>query len=143
MAIGWIMLIECKQRTNIMRASIIPAFVLLASLPAAAEVRIPNLDVEKACKSVSSLAVGQVSSEKCLEQENAAKADLQKSWTTFQAGDRERCTGLATAGGYPSYIELLTCVQMARDARNLEQKYKTDTGQKCPEPLSCPPGSRE
>jgi hypothetical protein len=121
-----------------MRVSLLSTALLLTCLPAVAEVRIPALDINKSCKSVSSLAVGQVSSEKCVEQENAAKAELQKTWSTFAAGDRERCTGLATAGGYPSYIELLSCVQMARDARNLEEKYKTETGQKCPEPLSCP-----
>jgi hypothetical protein len=121
-----------------MRAFALSTALVLACLPAAAEVRIPTLDAEKSCKSVSSLAVGQVSSEKCLEQENAAKAELQKSWSTFAAGDRERCAGLAVAGGYPSYVELLTCVQMARDARNLEERYKAETGQRCPEPLSCP-----
>jgi hypothetical protein len=121
-----------------MRAFALSTALVLACLPAAAEVRIPTLDAEKSCKSVSSLAVGQVSSEKCLEQENAAKAELQKSWSTFAAGDRERCAGLAVAGGYPSYVELLTCVQMARDARNLEERYKAETRQRCPEPLSCP-----
>jgi hypothetical protein len=120
-----------------MRAFIIPTFVLVASLPAAAEVRVPTLDVAKACKSMSSLAAGQLSSDKCLEQENAAKAELEKSWSTFSAGDREKCTGLANLGGYPSYIELLGCVQTARDARSLEDKYKAETGRKCPEPLSC------
>jgi hypothetical protein len=122
-----------------MRAFLLSTALLLTCLPAAAETRLPALDVEKSCKSVSSLAVGQVSPAKCVEQENAAKTELQKSWSTFAAGDRERCTGLASAGGYPSYIELLSCVQMARDARSLEDKYKAETGQKCPEPLSCPP----
>ena len=128
---------ECKKRMIAMRAFVFSTALLATYLPAAAEVRIPTLDVEKTCKSASALAVGQVASDKCIEQENAAKTELQKSWSTFAAGDRERCSQLAHVGG-PSYIELLTCVQMARDARNLEDKYKTETGQRCPEPLSCP-----
>jgi hypothetical protein len=121
-----------------MRAYIVLTALLPTCLLAAAEDRIPSLNVEEACKSVSSLATGQVSAEKCIEQENAARAELQKSWSTYASRDRERCSGLAVAGGYPSYIELLTCVQMDRDARALEEKYKSETGQRCPEPLSCP-----
>jgi hypothetical protein len=120
-----------------MRAVIVPTSLVFVSLSFAAEVHVPALDVEKSCKSVSSLAVGQVSPQKCVEQEMAARTELQKSWSTFGASDRESCAALAVEGGNPSYIELLTCVQMARDARALEQKYKVETGQKCPEPLSC------
>src|SRR5262245_18057740 len=127
LAIGQTMLTDHMERTSTMCAYSVPTFVFLASLAAAAEVRVPTLAVAKSCKSMSSLAAGGLSSDKCLEQENAAKAELEKSWSTFSAPDRDKCISLAHGGGYPSYIELLGCVQMARDARALEQKYKTDT----------------
>jgi hypothetical protein len=122
-----------------MRVVIVSTILVISAASWAAEVHVPALDVEKSCRSVGSLAVGQVSPQKCIEQEMSARTELQKSWSTFAAGDRERCTALAVAGGNPSYIELLSCVQLARDARDLEQEYKKETGQKCPEPLSCQP----
>jgi hypothetical protein len=122
-----------------MRVVIVSTTLVISAACLAAEVHVPALDVEKSCRSVGSLAVGQVSPQKCIEQEMSARTELQKSWSTFGAGDRERCTALTVAAGNPSYIELLSCVQMERDARELEQQYRKETGQKCPEPLSCQP----
>jgi hypothetical protein len=41
---------------------------------------------------------------------------LVQEWPTFMAGDKAECTSESSAGGVPSYTELLTCLEMARDA---------------------------
>jgi hypothetical protein len=58
-----------------------------------------------------------------MAEEAKAKAALQANWATFPAGDRAVCA--TTAGmGTPSYVELLTCLQMDADARKLKYKVQ-------------------
>ena len=55
----------------------------------------------------------------------AARAQLASLWDQFAAPDRATCAQNETSGGTPSYVELLTCLQMSRDARSLPES-KTD-----------------
>lgn len=50
---------------------------------------------------------------KCVEDEVAARDELQPHWIQSSAAD-VRETGL---DGSPSYVELLTCLEKARDVR--------------------------
>jgi hypothetical protein len=56
--------------------------------------------------------------EECMRDETDARARLQQTWGEFTAADRTMCARSA-AMGYPSYVELLTCLEIARDARTL------------------------
>jgi hypothetical protein len=49
------------------------------------------------------------------------RRQLVKQWSGFTASERTNCIGEATAGGQSSYTDLLTCLQMSRDARKLAQ----------------------
>jgi hypothetical protein len=53
----------------------------------------------------------------CVKSETAAHDDLAKQWAQFPAADRARCVRLATASRIPSYVQVLTCLEMARDVR--------------------------
>lgn len=57
----------------------------------------------------------------CIKSEMAIRDKLAKQWSTFKPSDRANCIGKSTAGGMPSYTDLLTCLQMARDASRLNQ----------------------
>ena len=57
--------------------------------------------------------------EGCIKSEMAIRDQLVEQWSTFKASDRANCIGEATAGGFPSYTDLLTCLQMARDANQM------------------------
>jgi hypothetical protein len=59
----------------------------------------------------------------CLRNEHQARVKLQQRWNDFSAAERKRCLDLSRLGGAPSYVELLTCLQIARDA-----KLVPDTG---------------
>ena len=51
----------------------------------------------------------------------AARDELVKRWEAFNADDKATCIPLATAGSTPTYTELLTCLDVRRDARLLRE----------------------
>jgi hypothetical protein len=55
----------------------------------------------------------------CLRDEQTARDKLQEEWGTFSAAERDRCTSLSHRGGSPSYVELLTCLELAKSASEL------------------------
>jgi hypothetical protein len=55
----------------------------------------------------------------CLDKEKQARDELGRQWASFPGADRGRCVESTAAGGIPSYVELLTCLEMAKQARNL------------------------
>jgi hypothetical protein len=57
-----------------------------------------------------------MSEQGCLSDERAAHDLLLKEWTQFSAGDKTSCTD-QTRNFNPSYVELLTCLELLRDAR--------------------------
>jgi len=46
-------------------------------------------------------------------------ARLQTQWSQFRETDKTQCLGEANIGDTPSYVDLLTCLQLAKDARQL------------------------
>lgn len=52
----------------------------------------------------------------CVASEMDIRKKLLQEWPSFMAGDKSECTSESSAGGIPSYTELLTCLEMARDA---------------------------
>ena len=57
----------------------------------------------------------------CIKGEMAVRNRLVKQWSAFRASDKANCIGESNAGGLPSYSDLLTCLQMARDTRKMGQ----------------------
>ena len=55
------------------------------------------------------------------------RSTLQQDWTQYSSIQRSRCTGLVATGGPPSYVELLTCLEMAKHANQVGEKSKTET----------------
>jgi hypothetical protein len=55
----------------------------------------------------------------CLGDEITAQDTLRQNWSKYAAADRSDCIGMVTTGGPPSYVELLSCVEMLRDARDI------------------------
>jgi hypothetical protein len=95
-------------------------FVMLVAPIAATCDDVPILDVAESCRIAAADAdVAPTSIEHCLAQEHGARAELAQAWSQFDRRDLRLCTAASTAGGLASYVELLTCVTMARDARRL------------------------
>jgi hypothetical protein len=84
----------------------------------------PELDVRLSCRaadrvSVSVAGAGKALSDmqSCLDDERTAREALFRNWASFSPVDRTLCTGMNRTGGPPSYVELLTCLEVLHDAR--------------------------
>jgi hypothetical protein len=104
---------------------------LLLWLPqlADAQQRVPVYDVSATCRYDADIANGPESEQTCLRLEREARTNLEAQWANFAADDRAECSAESSAGGSPSYVDLLTCLQMSRDARALERQRKASAGQ--------------
>ena len=85
--------------------------------------RVPQLNVEATCKATvaTDKAMGldlPQSYDDCMRDENSALQQLHSVWLTNSDTVRNRCEGEATAGGSDSYVDLLTCLQMADWAKS-------------------------
>ena len=104
---------------------------------------IPNFNVRATCNALQrvpealSVDTGQTDAVKhCLDAEQEAHTQLTKEWTKFSLADRNLCVGESESGGMaPAYSELETCLQMTRDARQLNSQQ---TGENSPEGQSIP-----
>ncbi len=94
--------------------------------PAARSDDIPTLDVNPVCHGIAmqgELEAGlqKTSFEQCVQSEQAVRDELKKQWSTFTTADKTHCVSLAKTGGESSYTELITCMEMARDVRELRK----------------------
>ena len=80
----------------------------------------PTLNVGPSCDAASRGAVILGRDKKaCLGDETTAQDTLKQNWSKYAAADKSECTGMVTTGGPASYVELLSCVEILRDARNI------------------------
>jgi hypothetical protein len=88
----------------------------LANTPdlASAADTVPKFDIARGCRSEGGSKAVQ---DKCAEDEVAARDQVQPLWMQSSAADKARCIQETSADGTPSYVELLTCLEMARDVK--------------------------
>ena len=80
----------------------------------------PVLKVESSCEAAGRGAVvlGR-NKEACLADETTAQDTLKQNWSKYSTADKTHCVGMAKNGGPASYVELLSCLEIMRDARNI------------------------
>jgi hypothetical protein len=93
---------------------------LCAQQSAAIADDVPTFDVRKNCKADVQAYPTAGNVEGCLRDEQNARTTLVSQWSQFAPDSRARCTKMVNdiAGGQ-SYVELLTCLQMAKDVKAL------------------------
>jgi hypothetical protein len=111
--------------TRALRSVAIAALMLGATPLAASAQTVPKLNVEATCRDIPADMAVKRDSAGCLRSENEARDKLVQGWSSFPVADRGLCTQTATMGGTASYVELLTCLEMRRDARALPQDQLT------------------
>jgi hypothetical protein len=102
--------------------------LILAAPAVAAETgdQVPALNVEPTCQGTETTAAGfGRGPDVCRRAELEARDKLAKQWADFPAPDRRRCIQLATMTNIPSYVQVLTCLEMAREARTLPDRRST------------------
>ena len=72
------------------------------------------------CRAAAQGSVGlQQDYDSCRKSEEGARDILVQHWSSYLAADRGSCYRLTTTGTPGTYTELLTCLEMKRDARKL------------------------
>ena len=81
---------------------------------------VPTFDVKQTCRGTETAGVylGR-SMEPCVQSEEATRDQLKKSWGEFSAADKIECVSAVKIGGFASYTELITCLEMRRDVRKM------------------------
>jgi hypothetical protein len=95
----------------------LPIAILASLSPIAVSDAVPKFDILKECRfEGGSTAIF----DRCSHDEADALAKLQTEWPQFANADRNSCFTEATVGGMASYVDLLICLEMARDVRKEE-----------------------
>jgi len=86
---------------------------------------VPTIDFERGCRASAAgsaslgIVVDNQSISDCMTEERDARDKLAQQWVQFPPGDREHCEREAALGQMPSYVELQTCLQIARETKTL------------------------
>jgi hypothetical protein len=99
--------------------ALLPTLLIGAHLVLAADNtnKVPTLDYVPSCHAaVATATIASRDENSCKQDEATARGTLQKDWGQYSANDRNHCVQLSTLGGSPSYVELLTCLELAKAA---------------------------
>jgi hypothetical protein len=108
--------------------AMLPVILTSAHLVLASQ-EVPRLNVVPSCAAAASTGVLPHANEAaCLRDEQQARAKLKRQWSDFSASEQQRCVQLNGLGGQPSYVELLTCLQLAKEAKNLPAEGEATVG---------------
>lgn len=105
---------------------------LAVSLLSARSDQYPTLNTAPVCHGIveqSDLEAGlrQTNFDQCMQAEQANREAMIKEWSTFNSSDKTHCVAESTMGGESSYTELITCLEMARDVRQLHSQANSSS----------------
>ncbi|SDS90233.1 hypothetical protein SAMN05444158_3622 [Bradyrhizobium canariense] len=109
------------KRASVLFAALLPLFTPPAFGGA------PELNVKAICKARSADAIRSgsppdQSTADCLHDEEDAKQQLNTLWASTSVPIRNRCESDARALGTTSYLDLLTCIRMAKEINSSPKK---------------------
>jgi len=88
---------------------------------------VPNFNVDPSCQAAAQEAASADYLTVCRNSEQRAHDEIARQWSQLNAADKAQCVPAAMVGGHPTYTELLTCLEMARDTRKLHGKDQPAT----------------
>jgi hypothetical protein len=88
----------------------LPIVVLATLSPVAVSDTVPTFDILKECRYEGGSAANV---EHCLRDEAAALGQLKTEWAQSVGVEKRSCMVTTQIGGFASYVELLTCLEMA------------------------------
>ena len=89
----------------------LPIAIMVTFSPIAVSDSVPQFDIVRECR----LEGGSTATfDRCSQDEAAALFELKTKWVKFGSVDQKTCMA-TTIGGFASYVELLSCLEMARD----------------------------
>ncbi|MGH6836875.1 MAG: hypothetical protein ACREC9_15370 [Methylocella sp.] len=105
---------------GIVAALIWTAILVLPDLASAKPDGVPRFAVVRTCQEAQAYTGDDknLAYRGCMKDENDARAELARKWAHFKPGDRKDCVAQG-ATPVPSYVELLTCLEMSEEAEAL------------------------
>jgi hypothetical protein len=82
--------------------------------------RVPTFDTRPSCADAASDVSVTRTSAICQQSEQQARAALVSQWQKFPVADKRNCVAETNVGGFPSYVQVLVCLELARDARTMK-----------------------
>jgi len=103
------------------------AAVLWVAVRPAQSQAMPDLNVDPVCHGIAQQAANpsekggpDLAFSQCVQSEQAMRQKLVNEWSTFLPTEKTNCIG-EQMGGMASYTDLVSCLEMAKDARQLNQ----------------------
>jgi hypothetical protein len=100
--------------------------LLSTSLFVAAASGLPSIDLRQICMAAEKAMIQSSGSttdrtnfDACMKSEQSAREQLARDWSTYPAADRAKC--IQPAAYMPSYVEWLTCLEIAREVRRIQK----------------------
>jgi hypothetical protein len=107
----------------------LPIAILATLSPIAVSDTVPKFDIVRECRFEGGSTV---ELDRCSQDEAEALEQLKANWAQFTGVEKSTCLSVATIGGFASYVELLTCLEMAREANNTDKNPRNPKG---PDPM--------
>jgi hypothetical protein len=107
----------------------LPIAILATLSPIAVSDTVPKFDIVRECRFEGGSTV---ELDRCSQDEAEALEQLKANWAQFTGVDKSTCLSVATIGGFASYVELLTCLEMAREVNNTDKNPRNPKG---PDPM--------
>jgi hypothetical protein len=92
----------------------LPIIILTSLQPTPIADTAPKFDIARICQSAGGSNEEQ---KRCAEEETQARDTVQTEWTQFTSSAKKQCYEEANIDSSPSYVELLTCLEMERDVK--------------------------
>jgi hypothetical protein len=91
---------------------------------------VPTINIQPSCKATADGIIGlKQDIDTCIKAEHGVRDQLAKQWNEFRPADKTSCVRLTTMSGAGTYTELLTCLEMKRDAAKLPKETGGTVGQ--------------
>jgi hypothetical protein len=120
--------VKCGDSIHDLLLKCISAIIVLAAAEAVRAEEVPTLNPDPVCRGIAQQAgtPGErggpdLTFAHCVKSEQAMRKRLVEEWSTFAPTDKANCVGEEKMGPLPSYTDLVTCLEMARDARNINK----------------------
>ena len=101
------------------------AVLLLIAIWPAQSQEVPDLNVDPVCQGIAQQAANptekgdpDLTFAECVKSEQSMRQKLVGEWSTFSPAEKTNCIG-SEMGGMASYTDLVSCLEMARAARQL------------------------
>jgi hypothetical protein len=107
--------------------ALLPILLTVSHVVLAAET-IPKYSVELTCRAAAEASTnpGRGSND-CQRDETDAQSKLEQEWARYTSTQRANCARFAGLDRAPSYVESLTCMEMAKQAQELPEESKIGT----------------